>query len=182
MTINPPNKALHSDAYSVEVRVFFTLSCAVGAGELESLAADAPAMSRLILCLCLLVSFAAATLAEETFWSDNKITVDQPFPAKVRAVSLAWSGYDLLLEEIDGANRLCIARLYIGRPLEYKIVSESDAKTEMMKVAKLTGNAWTHLSPGIDVNRFSWSIGAWRLGGNFGEVDLLRKVVRKERK
>jgi hypothetical protein len=133
-------------------------------------------MNRIALCLLLSLSVLSECAAEERFWTDNKITVDQPFPAKVRAVSQKWEGYDLLLEEIGGERRLCFARVWIGSPLEYRIVTDSDAKKEATNDPAHPAVEWIHVSPAIDIDRFSWSLGPWRIGRIFGDDDVLKKI------
>lgn len=116
-----------------------------------------------------------ATRAEEKTWSDNKITPEQPFPAKVCAVAPSWGGYHLLLEELGGTHRRCIARLWMTAPLEYIVLDA--AKGETAEWPQRT-EGWTYITPGIEVDRFSWSVGAWKLGRIFGNDDVLRMVPR----
>jgi len=88
----------------------------------------------------------------------------------------------LLLEEIGGDKRLCFARVYMGFPLEYRIVADSDATKETAKDPKRPAVEWTYVSPAIDVDRFSWSLGPWRIGRIFGDDDVLHKVSPVEAK
>jgi hypothetical protein len=119
------------------------------------------------------------TYAEDKFWSDHKLTPAQPFPGKVCAIASLWPGYDLLIEEIGG-NRVCLAQVWIGHALEYKVLDPAKGETkETPKCLEANGN-WTYLSPAIDVDRFSWSIGATTIGRIFGDQDVLRKVVALE--
>jgi hypothetical protein len=113
--------------------------------------------------------------ADEAFWSDNKITPGQPFPAKVCAVATSWVGYHLLLEELGGTHRLCVARLWMTAPLEYIVLDTT--KGETPEYPQRT-EGWTYITPGIDVNRFSWSIGIAKLGKVFGDEDMLHKVQK----
>jgi hypothetical protein len=34
-----------------------------------------------------------------------------------------------------------------------------------------------YLNPSVEIDRFSWSMGPWRIGRIFGDDDSLRKVV-----
>ena len=115
--------------------------------------------------------------ADETHWSGNKVTPDQPFPAKVCAIAPSWVGYHLLLEELGGTHRLCIARLWMTAPLEYLILNA--AKGETPEYPQRT-EGWTYITPGIEVDRFSWSIGIAKLGKNFGNEDMLQKVPKRK--
>ena len=133
-------------------------------------------MNRRVLILLVMSAFCSSRAqAEEKFWSGNKITPDQPFPAKVCAVATSWVGYHLLLMEIGGTHRLCIARLWMTLPLDYTVLDT--AKGETPEYPQRT-EGWTYVTPGIDVNRFSWSIGIAKLGKVFGEEDMLRKVPK----
>lgn len=113
--------------------------------------------------------------ADETHWNRNKVTPDQPFPAKVCAIAPSWVGYHLLLEELGGTHRLCIARLWMTAPLEYLILNA--AKGETPEYPQRT-EGWTYITPGIEVDRFSWSIGIAKLGKIFGNEDMLHKVSK----
>lgn len=131
-------------------------------------------MNRRILHLVFSLFSLHAFAAEERFWTDNKITPGQPFPAKVRAVGRSWVGYNLLLEEIGGEHRLCFAQLYITIPLSYTTVAHP--KQEQAEEPNRKEHGWTYVSPSIDVDAFSWSIGIFRIGRIFGDDDMLRKV------
>lgn len=127
------------------------------------------ALLHLLLSAICLHSFAA----EQELWTGNKMTSDQPFPARVRAVSQSWVGYVLLLEEIGG-ERLCFAEVNIMAPLTYTLVA--NPKQEAADEPKRKAAHWIYVSPAIDVDRFSWSIGPQRIGRIFGADDVLRKV------
>ena len=130
-------------------------------------------MSRRVFIFLVTISLCfSRAQADGTHWSGNKVTPDQPFPAKVCAVAPSWVGDHLLLEEIGGTHRLCIARLWLNAPLEYLILDA--AKGETPEYPQRT-EGWTYITPGIEVNRFSWSIGIAKLGKNFGNEDMLQK-------
>lgn len=135
-------------------------------------------MNRHIVSLVAVSTFwcCTASRADDKFWSDNKLTPTQPFPGKVCAVATLWPGYDLLIEEIGG-HRVCLAKVWIGHALEYSVLDAAKGETkEDPKCIEAAGN-WTYLSPAIDVDRFSWSIGSMCIGRIFGDQDGLRKVV-----
>jgi hypothetical protein len=126
-----------------------------------------------------IVCCSTAIQAEEKFWSDNKLTSAQPFPGRICAVATLWPGYDLLIEEIGG-NRICLARVWIGHPLEYSVLDPAKGQTKEDPKCLEANKCWTYLSPAIDVDRFSWSIGAFRIGRIFGDDDVLRKVAAQQ--
>src|SRR4051794_6054544 len=107
-----------------------------------------------------LLSCTFAAHAGENLWENDKITADQPFPARVCAVSPSWVGYQLLLEELGPEHRLCIARLFMTMPLEYTLLDV--AKGETPEWPERTEAGWTYITPGVEVAHFSWSIGAYR--------------------
>ena len=89
----------------------------------------------------------------------------------------SWVGYELLLEEIGGSHRLCIAQVYMTTgPLSYTIIK--DRKQEVANESKRKEAHWIYVSPAIEIDQFSWSLGPWRIGRIFGDEDVLRKVSR----
>jgi hypothetical protein len=114
--------------------------------------------------------------AEDRHWQDNKLTPEQPFPAAVRAVLQEWPGYHLLLEEIGGSGRLCLAKVWMTEPLEYTVVQ--DTKAEIAAENERKKARWIYVSPAIEVSQFSWCLGPWNIGRKFGEEDLLRKAMK----
>lgn len=120
----------------------------------------------------------SAIHADEKLWTDNKLTPAQPFPAKVCAVATSWVGYHLLLEEIGGTHRLCIVRVWFTAPLEYIILDAAKGATPEWPQRT---EGWTYITPGIDVNRFSWSIGIDKIGQCFGDEDILRKITTPQK-
>jgi hypothetical protein len=128
----------------------------------------------LVLCIGCLKSFGA----EPELWNGNKFTPEQPFPAKVRAVRVGWEGDYLLLEEIGGTEkRLCTVFI---RPLEYisyGIVRDTKSEEDAEELRKQDG--WIFISPGIEVDGFSWSMGLHTLGRRFGQEDILTKTFER---
>jgi hypothetical protein len=135
-------------------------------------------MNRLLFLAMLLgLLCVSQSRAEDQIWQNNKLTASQPFPAAVVGVLQEWDGYLLLLEEIGGKGRLCIAQVWFSVPLEYTVIEDAQQKMAARKKA-----GWNFVSPGIELDRFSWSIGPWKIGRIFGEEDILRKaVMQKER-
>ena len=114
---------------------------------------------------------------EARLWHDNKLTPEQPFPARVRAVWSGWEGYFLLLEEVGGSQgRLCIAKIRVNISVDYTVVQ--DVKAEESAMALRKKERWIYLSPGIEVQGFSWSVGAYTLVDRFGDEDILTKTVK----
>ena len=106
---------------------------------------------------------------DRRLWHGNRITPEQPFPARVIGVIPSWVGYALLLEEIaDETPRYCVAYIRATQQLEYEIVASKDAFKDVPDSAKAT-----YLTPGVEVDSFSWSIGVWTIGRRFGEQDLV---------
>lgn len=120
------------------------------------------------------IILASQTLAyaEDTLWTGNKLTSKQPFPGRVLAVESSWGGYRLVIESIGESEKsYCIAQIWpAGFPqLDYKIIDKSNLPTP--------GVSMIYLNPAVEVEHFSWSMGAWKIGRNFGENDSLKKVV-----
>ncbi len=108
-------------------------------------------------------------------WEGGRITPEQPFPARVVGVTSSWVGYALLLEEIkDEKPRYCIALLFATSKLDYKIVPDKAAFADFNGVGA-SGKWATYLSPGVNVDNFSWGIGIDTIGRRFGEKDCVRK-------
>ncbi len=110
---------------------------------------------------------------EQVLWTNDRITPDQPFPAKICAVANLWPGYDLLLEEIGG-GRLCVARLWHSMVPQYSIL---DLTVSQKRDAPTIGGVWIHLTPSIEIARFSWSMGVFPIGRRF-EDDLLAQSLQ----
>lgn len=136
--------------------------------------------SRAVLSCLFLFPLASAALAEEDkLWTGNKLTAALPFPAKVIAVQPSWVGYTLLLQEIAGEARLCEVMISITGGLQYAAPGKKlDEKANAIFEAKQKEAHWTFLSPGVEVDRFSWSMGLVKLGRIFGEDDVLLKASR----
>jgi len=114
-----------------------------------------------------------SSVRSDELWSDDRITPEQPFRAKVVAVQPGWGWDTIVLKEIEGDGRYCLATF--GNPLgDYQIVLKDkfDAKSMKQKGA-------IFLDPAIEVERFSWSIGIWRHGRIFGDDDAATKLRKK---
>ncbi len=114
--------------------------------------------------------------AEDQTWENNKITRDQPFSGKVLAVETSWGGYRLLLRSTEDESKFCIAQIWPGGggsagSLSYKLVQRKDFPKPSVQ--------WVFLNPAIEVDRFSWSMGPWRIGRIFGDNDCLKIVLNR---
>ena len=113
-------------------------------------------------------------LQAEELWSDDRITPEQPFRAKVLAVQPGWGWDTIVLKEIDGDGRYCLATF--GSPFgNYKIVSKEEFDAKALK-----RNGAVFLDPPVKVARFSWSMGVWRHGRIFGDEDAATKHRNKK--
>ncbi|MEK7952820.1 hypothetical protein [Luteolibacter soli] len=127
-------------------------------------------MSRFVYLVLLLAIIAGR--AEEALWEDNKLTPGQPFPGRVMAVESSWGGYRLVIESIgEGDKAYCIAQAWPGgQPhLNYKVIQKADLP--------VSSSTMIYLNPAIEVGRFSWSMGPWKIGEVFGDDDCLKKAV-----
>ena len=110
----------------------------------------------------------AATEAESLPWKNNRLTADQPFPARVVGVMESWVGIQLLLEEIEtDSPRYCYVFVAVNRPLKYFEQSKEES-TKFMDRNKI--------QPGVLVSEFSHD-GIYKLGSRFGEKDLLLRAI-----
>lgn len=135
-------------------------------------------MKFLSILLLLAISSIRSTGGETKLWSDNKLTSEQPFSARVRAIRIGWEGCSLLLEELGGSkHRLCIAEVRALQSIGYGTIKDTKAEEKAEEQRKKEG--WTYLSPAIEVSGFSWSIGAHVLGARFGEDDILMKTAKR---
>lgn len=132
---------------------------------------------RFPLACCLLtilvsaITSVAARAEPVKLWHGNRITPEQPFPARVIGVVPSWVGYTLLLEEItEKEPRYCIAKLWAAHGLKYTVVMDKKAFRDVHDSQKAT-----HLDPGVAVNDFSWSIGAFTIGRRFGDQDFVAR-------
>ena len=125
------------------------------------------------LAIPMLLISAFSDLRAEELWTDDRITPEQPFRAKVVAVQPGWGWDTIVLKEIDGDGRYCLATF--GSPLgSYKIVSKGELDEKSMK-----RNGAVFLDPPVEVARFSWSMGVWRHGRIFGDEDAATKFRKK---
>jgi len=121
--------------------------------------------------MLLIASF--SELRAEELWSDDRITPQQPFRAKVVAVQPGWGWDTIVLKEIDGDGRYCMATF--GNPLgSYKIILKEEFDEKAMK-----RNGAIFLDPPVEIARFSWSMGVWRHGRVFGDEDAATKHRKK---
>ena len=116
---------------------------------------------------------AFSDLQADELWSEGRITPEQPFRAKVVAVQPGWGWDTIVLKEIDGTGRYCLATF--GSPLgDYNVVQKEQFDEKEMKQ-----NGAIFLDPPIAVERFSWSMGIWRHGRLFGDDDAATKIRKK---
>ena len=123
-----------------------------------------------------LLSFASLLPAEELIlWDKGKITPSQPFKAKVIGVQPGW-GWDTIILREKGKGRYCLVTF--GNPSgAYTVIKAEDFdQAEMIKAGA------TFLNPGVEVDRFSWSIGIWKHGKVFGDEDSALLHFRKSQK
>jgi hypothetical protein len=119
----------------------------------------------------LAIAVATVTSAAEPpqLWHGNRITPEQPFPARVVGVIPSWIGYALLLKEItENSPRLCIATLWATADLNYTVVADTKAFKEVHDAQKAT-----YLTPGVEIDSFSWTMGAFLIGRRFGDKDFV---------
>jgi len=133
----------------------------------------------MIRILALLIGWFSCALlhAEEAIWENNKITTAQPFPGKVIAVESSWGGYRLFIESLEGGERkYCVAQVWPG--------GSPKLSFQMVEKAELPQASERHifLTPAVEVNRFSWSMGVWKIGKVFGDEDCLLKVIELDGK
>ena len=112
--------------------------------------------------------------AEEELWSEGKITPEQPFKAEVIGVKPGWGWDTIILKEVDGAGRYCLATF--GNLLGTYAIVEPD-KFDRDKMIELGA---TFLMPPVEVERFSWSMGIWKHGRIFGKEDAATKNYKKK--
>lgn len=118
--------------------------------------------------------------ASEPLWENNKLTSAQPFPGKVLAVESSWGGYRLFIESMDESGKYCVAQVWPGgggAGLTYIELKKADLpKPDQPK----PGVSVIFIDPPVEVSRFSWSMGVWKIGRIFGDEDCLKKIVRRE--
>jgi hypothetical protein len=116
---------------------------------------------------------AVSNMRAEELWSEGRITPEQPFRARVVAVQPGWGWDTIVLKEIEGDGRYCLATF--GSPHgDYKIIPKDQFDRKAMKQ-----NGAVFLDPPIEVERFSWSMGVWRHGRIFGDDDAATKNRKK---
>lgn len=130
-------------------------------------------MFRFLISIVMLLSISAQ--AQVALWTGNKLTPAQPFPGRVIAVESSWAGYRLFIESSgDKEKSYCIAQVWPGGipHLDYKVIQKKDLPPPSVTTI--------FLSPSIEVDAFSWSMGVEKIGRIFGEHDALRKVTTPE--
>lgn len=113
--------------------------------------------------------------AEEELWSEGKITPEQPFKAEVVGVRPGWGWDTIILKEVGGSGRYCLATF--GNPFRAYVILEPNNfdRDRMLELGT------TFLSPPVEVSRFSWSMSIWKHGKIFGEEDAARKSKKKKK-
>ncbi|MBK1835736.1 hypothetical protein [Roseibacillus ishigakijimensis] len=128
-------------------------------------------MQRLMIVLISVTIGCSAVYASE-LWHDGKITPNQPFKAKVIGVKPGWGWDTIVLKELGGKGRYCLASVGHINPT-YEIVAAQDFnKKEMIR------NNTTFIDPAVDVERFSWTMGVWMHGKRFGEKDAATQFYK----
>lgn len=119
-------------------------------------------------------AFSLMARAEDVLWKDNKLTPAQPFPGRVLAVESSWGGYRLVIESLgDGDKKYCIAQVWPGAGVSPQLAYSEILKVDIPKPSVST----VFLNPSIEIDRFSWSMGPWKIGRVFGDEDCLKKVI-----
>ncbi|MFC5049134.1 hypothetical protein ACFPK9_00680 [Rubritalea spongiae] len=120
-----------------------------------------------VLLTFFLITF--TSLQGEDLWINGRITPDQPFKAKVIGIQPGWGWDTIILQEIDGEKRYCLATF--GNPNgTYQIIAPNNFKKD-----SYIDKGATFLEPSVDVSRFSWSMSIWKHGKIFGEKDTATK-------
>ena len=112
------------------------------------------------------------TKIEESVWRNDKLTPEQPFPARVVAVSASWVGYVLLLEEITDRETPTTCMATIGsQQITYSLHLSRNRCVQQMEHPKMHT---VFLDRPIAVTKFSWDKGVHKLGLAHGKEDALR--------
>jgi hypothetical protein len=125
--------------------------------------------------LIIMCSFSSIAHGNEDLWANGKITPDQPFKGSIIAVKPGWGWDTIILKEQGGAGRYCFAS--IGQTLFYKIIDPKD-----FDQAKLIELGAVFITPAVEVDRFSWSMGVWEHGKRFGANDTATKFQSTDKK
>ena len=140
--------------------------------------------TRLMICISVLASAGVAIAFEPTMpevlpdlpiWQGNKLTPGQPFPARVKAIGGSWVGYTLLVEEITDNKpvRCCLASVGYQQS-SYRVLPSAEGR----RVMKHPHMHATFFDPMVEVDRFRWDNGLYKIGHNFGKEDSLRQWYR----
>lgn len=131
----------------------------------------------LVFMACFLAAILPSVQAEEPereprLWVNNKLTPEQPFPARVLAVSASWVGYTLLLEEITDKDMplLCVAEIGYLK-IKYSVDLARENSINRMKHEQMHT---TFLEKPVAVSKFNWDCGVGNLGKIYGKEDALR--------
>ncbi|HEX5790459.1 MAG TPA: hypothetical protein VFY13_04860 [Luteolibacter sp.] len=111
----------------------------------------------------------AQPIQNDALWQGNRLTPDQPFPARVIGVAASWVGYQLLLEELDAESpRYCYVHVAATGALRYRQASKEQA----LQLAH-----WEEETTPLPVSEFSIDNKLHQLGERFGANDLLRRAA-----
>lgn len=135
-------------------------------------------MKTIIFTLTILLMAMQFCMAEEDVWKNNRLTVNQPFPAEVIAIATSWVGYELLLRELDAKEpRHCHVNVAINLGLHYTLTGLKASEKLLLNAPTTT---WTMLPKPVSVNEFHYAAGAYKLGRNYGAEDLLMKAIGRK--
>ena len=126
-----------------------------------------------VIAFIVLSLFSVSAQGEEELWSEGKITPEQPFKAEVIGVKPGWGWDTIILKEVGGTGRYCLATF--GNLLGTYAIVEPD-KFDRDRMIELGA---TFLTPPVEVERFSWSMGVWKHGKIFGVEDAATKSYKK---
>ena len=142
---------------------------------------------RLFVLYSLLTSLATAEAPK--LWSEDKITLTQPFEAAVIAAGgvSPWSGTTTIyLMELGDKKRICLATLKLATATNlddlvvYKIIDQKEYASLRATLAQEPSSYHACLFiPSVPLDRFVWISPLGKIGNPFGEGDLLRIVASR---
>ena len=100
-------------------------------------------------------------LAAEAVLAMDKFTSSQPFSAEVIGLQRSWSGFIIYLQSSDDPSKRCVATIYTGRPVDYRLIAEEPA----MHV---------RFDPPIPVSDFNYETNLYSIGPKYGKPSKLR--------